>query len=98
MLARPSRGLIIYFNRWKEAFSEQQSHLENKDLLVNLKSVKSMSSSERYYCPKCGLLLVKDKLWSHDGHGILQNISDSQLERPTTLLCPIDDRKSHAVS
>lgn len=74
---------------------EQQS---GKQAHVDLKSVWSLPSSERYYCPKCGLLLVKDSLPSHNGHGVVHKITDAQLERPTSLLSPIDDRKSQAVS
>lgn len=79
-------------------FSEQQPHVENKKLQKNLKSVKSLPSLERYYCSQCGVLLGKKGLSLHVGHGVIQGVSDSQLEEPTTLLCPVDDRKSQAVS
>jgi hypothetical protein len=79
--------------RWKAAYLQQQSSL----IHMNVESIRSLSSSERFYCPRCGLMLVKKELSAHDGHGTVQNISDSQLEKPTSLLCPIDDRKSQAV-
>ena len=79
-------------------FSEQQPHVESKKLLKNLMSVKSLPSLERYYCSQCGVLLGKKGLSLHVGHGVTQGVSDSQLEEPTTLLCPVDDSKSQAVS
>ena len=37
------------------------------------------------------------KISGHEGHGVIEGITDAQLEDPTSLLNPIDDRKSQAV-
>lgn len=77
---------------------EQQPTLESTKLLKNLEIIKSLNASDRQYCPHCGLLLVEKDLSSHTGHGVIQGIADTQIEEPTTLLTPVDDRKSKAVS
>ena len=43
-------------------------------------------------------LPVTRKMASHEGHGVIEGISDAQLEDPSTLLNPFNDRKAQAVS
>ena len=59
--------------------------------------MKALSASKRYYCSECGLLLLKEALSSHEGHDVMCNVTNSQLDNPTNLLCPVDERKSQAV-
>ena len=75
-------------------------------LLEHLRVTRSLPVEERRYCPLCGVLVVKDEGCgaaqaaadlSHAGHGVIEGITDTQLDNPTTLLNPMDDRKAQAV-
>lgn len=81
-------------NRWRRAYLDEQSVLGN---LRSLESIKCVVASERQFCSQCGVLVTRGELSAHEGHDVVEGVSDSQLEAPTTLLSPVDDRKSQAV-
>lgn len=56
------------------------------------------NSAECHYCPQCSVLLYNGELSSHSQHGVIQNLTALQLQEPTALLNPVDNKKSQAVS
>lgn len=65
---------------------------------MSVDTVRSLCASQRHYCAQCGLLLMQKDLPTHEQqHRVVHHITDAQLETPTTLITPIDDKKSQAV-
>ena len=89
---------MLFYLRWKKAFDDEQCLRRLPDMEL-VESVKRLPSTERHYCVECGWLVPQAELSSHSSeHTIRTNITDSQLRHPTSFLCPVDNRKSQAVS
>ena len=58
----------------------------------------SLPSEDRHYCFNCSLLFDSSELNVHATHDTKDNVSDVDISQPTKLLCPVDNRKSQAVS
>lgn len=85
-------SMVFDSYRWMKIFTDQQHSWEKSARVLS-----SLPSTELHYCTKCGMVLLEKDLSTHDGHGVIQALTDSQLQDPTTLLSPMDDRKSQAV-
>ena len=72
--------------------------MNTKGLSEKQMIIKSLPPVERHYCPKCGIVLTSGELPSHKDHPVIKELTDLQLSQPTSLLSPVDDRKSKAVS
>ena len=86
---------IMVHCRWREAYLAKQLTLPMGGRSVD--HMKSLPVSQRHYCCHCELLLSHEDLTSHDGHDMISSITDIQLEMPTLMLMPVDDKKSQAV-
>lgn len=93
MWVSPMILMLIFFYRWKRAFSNNQPVLLGRSVAI----IRDLPASQRHYCPQCGRLVIQEDLPTHKGHSLVHNITDAQLDTPTTLLTPRDDRKSQAV-
>lgn len=85
--------MLTHF-RWKKAFDDEERALYDQEKLESIRG----SSTERHYCVPCGVLFAGLEDSVHCDHMVKQNITDTQLEHPTSFLSPVDDRKSQAVS
>lgn len=84
--------------RWKKTFEEEQ-HLYKAPQAEAVESVRRLPSTERQICMDCVLWINQMELASsHAGHNVKTGITDTQLRHPTSILCPVDNRKSQAVS
>ena len=73
---------------------EQQCRYDQKQL----EYVLNLPSTQRHYCEQCGLLFSELELSVHCDHAVKQNITDMEMQHPTSFLGAVGDRKSQAVS
>lgn len=67
-------------------------------LLRSLEAAKESAFSVRRYCHTCERLFVKSHADEHEGHCVKEGVFDKELSHPTSILTPLDNRKSQAVS
>lgn len=64
-------------------------------LLPRLRAFASLPEEDRRFCQDCELLLLPGEVREHASHRS-RVLSAAQLARPSQLLRPLDNRKSHA--
>ena len=88
---------ITCYHRWRSIFESQQPKVDRDELMKRLEAVRSQLPALRQLCTNCGRLLLTGEEGGHEGHSVRRGVTDVELQEPTTLLCPVDDRKSQAV-
>ncbi|XP_067117897.1 rRNA N6-adenosine-methyltransferase ZCCHC4 [Osmerus mordax] len=80
--------------------SENQSKkplFTHRQYCSRFKVFKSLREDQRRLCQECDLLLVPEERGAHIGHKApADDITDAQLQRPSTLLRPLENKKSNA--
>ncbi len=67
-------------------------------LCVRLKEVMKRPATERKFCHSCNLLLNVDEWKDHKAHIVRGELSDGQLNNPSTFITRLESNKSNAVS
>jgi len=69
----------------------------HKQYCSRFKRFQSMPADQRRFCQECQLLLLPGERADHASHQApVDDITDSQLRRPSMLLRPLGNKKSHA--
>eukprot|EP00731_Ephydatia_muelleri_P021119 Em0013g846a len=82
--------------RSKAEFESKRPHLNRQQLLRSLEATKESAFSVRRYCHTCERLVLKSDTQQHEGHHVKEGVFDKELSHPTSILTPLDNRKSQA--
>lgn len=61
------------------------------------KRFEKLCANEKSVCKECRVLVLPEEKCLHVGHKVVSNVTDVQLQRPTRLLCTLEDNKANAV-
>ncbi|CAH1966976.1 unnamed protein product [Acanthoscelides obtectus] len=83
-------------NKWKERQKQFVSAVNHHDKLAVLREIRSLPSQQRLLCYSCDTLLKISEKGKHDGHSLLETISDHQLDHPLEILPALEQDEKEA--
>ncbi|XP_048220772.1 rRNA N6-adenosine-methyltransferase ZCCHC4 isoform X2 [Perognathus longimembris pacificus] len=81
----------------REAFNQScQPPLSRMQCVERLLRFVQLPWSQRKFCRRCQQLLLPEDWGEHGGHELRAQVSEAQLQRPSQLLHPLENKKTHA--
>ncbi|XP_030047109.1 rRNA N(6)-adenosine-methyltransferase ZCCHC4 [Microcaecilia unicolor] len=80
----------------EESNRSRQPSLSHKKYMERFRDVLLLPLAQRKFCQDCQQLLLREEWGEHMGHQVAGDVSVTQLQQPSQLLYPLENKKSNA--